>query len=1859
MKISVQGSRDEGLQSREVLPERFGDIVIARPRDAVRIGATRAGGEAATVEIGDDQVVELTLDGGVTLYLPPEDVSEMGKRSERGGAVEPGTVMLPAGLPIGDTERGVGAWLLKGLRALDIDLGNRTASAIGKALDESNVGVPGVYAWTPRTTATTLSPTTQAEANGGDLIPVKLPRGEGPLLVFLHGTFSSVNGSFGDLPRHPDWTRLCSLYAQRMFALEHRTLTESPIANAIALLEALKPLGTNGAGQGPELHLVSHSRGGLIGELLARAARTDGKPPFEDVDFRLVAEQANDLKRLNDLLLEVRPRITRFVRVACPARGTTLASDRLDKYLNVVLNAIGQVLSAIASPAVAQVYDFIKAFLLAVIAARKDGEDAVSKLPGLEAMRPESGFIRMLNRADVSSAADLSVIKGDVEAAGLLRRLQVWAADAFYREDHDFVVNTGAMDGGVVRAGGIREVFDRGAGVNHFSYFRNERTARLIAGGLTRGDKDNGGFAPPASSTTWEASTRRSGDRRPVVFVVPGFTGSLLDVDNKHVWQDLLRLACGDLVKLDVLAKDVQASGLMRDTYEDLCRQLEASHEVIPFHYDWRLLIEDSATVLANALRRKLDEHSGLPVRIVAHSMGGLVARTALGIDAPLRQEFAKREGSRLVMLGTPNGGSHSMAMLLMGRDRLMRMLALLDVTRDSREHLQIISRFPGVLQLLPRDDANDLFSLATWETLAAADDDHDRWVLPRDEDLKSARDFRNRYAAYPVDDAGILYVAGQADTPCGLLIDGGVRFAQTREGDGRVPWETGLLPKMEKVWYASARHGDLARDPTARAAIVDLLRDGGTSRLSTTRPAATRGLEEAPKPLAREVVAVFPAAADLAAAGAGGTVAAPAPPVLRQMTLMVAHGNLAFAKFPVLVGHYNGDTISGAERQLDRWHDGRLEARRRLRLYPGPIGTAEIIIDPEGRRKDAVVVGLGDPGGLTPAGLEESLVQGLLRYAVTYRDLCALRRKRFDGSLSLSMLLVGSGDGGLPVPTCCEVIVRALQRAQQALAEREDQAHLAQIEIIELYEDRAVETWHALLKLTKGNDDTHQDVQLVPEIDQRDGGRRRIRTDSDPLWWQPIQITVDVVGGEYLLKAITSSGRARAEATSVLGAVEVARRFTAQAISGATATGGQQSENPSRALYELLWPNTLKAQGLGDRNIRLIIDERAATLPWELLDDRCDWLNNAGQRKEPPAVRAGLVRQLVQQRFRERIDVPSGQRRALVIGDPRGDPHPGYGPLPEAEEEAKEVAGQLERYGYAVTRLIGREVMPTQVINALLSHAWTIVHVAAHGDVQKEISAGLPFFTDTADGVRQRMRKATGVVLGKDVFLEPCLLDQMQVPPELFFVNCCHLGKMRPDAKPGATPVEDAVALSGRPELAASFAVQLIRMGVRGVIAAGWAVNDRLGRRFAERFYEGFLRDGEKFGKASRDARESVYNVNRSDPTWGAYQCYGEPDWRIAYGAAGSGNGDRPPFGMLSEAIAAIEQVREDAQTISVRDVAKERENLDAIRKQIEAARPSWAHKADLAAAFAEAYGEIGCLDGAIEYYKQALRAENGQVSVRAVEQLANLQVRDAVRRLRAPEDESEKGAKKTRLTADAARDAIDQAIRSVQALIEFGAETAERWSLIGSAHKRKAQIFADGGHPAELQDALANMAAAYHRAGELAGPDGRPHQLLTVTAKLAQAIIAGNIDSKEVDDVNALLTDCRRWAGLSEDAGPARADDDDSNFTTWASKADTAFLIAIADVVIARAHAAAAPSAAGETDGGGGEAPPKPTLSREQRDRIVTLCEECRGRQTSSLKSLSMLEQVDFFIDILDNLPVWKDISEALKGIKGVVAT
>ena len=1631
--LRVPGTEEtcDGVETHQT--DRLGGVIKVRRKGAVRMDAARAAktGDSVTVDnVGDDDVIEVELDGGVKIWTTLGQFREdFGVAPSRG---EPGVVAFPTELALGSPSRGLGTWILKALRIFDVDVSGVSAVKIAEKLEDRLQPGPGLYQCCRRDRF-------ELRSSGEEVLP-----SDQPMLVLLHGTASSTEGSFGEL-----WTpeagrilgRLCETYGDAMFAYEHRTLTQSPIENALELAQKLPA--------GARLHLVSHSRGGLVGELLCRGARAG--EPFDQLELDLFADSEGQVRsrdraaltELNRLLQKKRFQIERFVRVACPARGTTLAARRLDRWLSIILNLVGMIPGFKGNP----VYELLSDFLLAVAKERTDP----ATLPGLEAMMPESPLIRMLNRPGVTVAADLTVIAGDVQSSGILDRLKFLIADLYYKGEHDLVVDTHSMRGGAERINGGRLFFNQGPEVNHFRYFRNSRSADMILAGLAAPAASlQAGFQPLVTrrNPITERSCRKVAGPRPVVFVLPGIMGSHLGVKGDCIWLDFLALAFGGLSKLVIGAKRVEPQALVGKAYGDLIDYLGASHEVMPFPYDWRQSLQEEGRRLGKSLAQKLDEaeRNDQPVRILAHSMGGLLARAMITECPEVWERIIRHPGGRLIMLGTPNKGSFVIPRMLMGQERLMRMIAMLDFRHSHKELLRVVSQYPGVLEMLPVGEDIDFFSPDTWQQFHRTYSKG--WVLPDAGRLEEARRFRSRLDACPLDGQRMFYVAGRARaTPFAIACRTDARdeericFHATPYGDGRVTWAGGI-PDGVRTWYMDAEHGDMADHQPAFGAILDLLQRGDTVRLSTAPLAVARGMPES-FPLPPDSVSVFPDYSEVEAAALGSHTHLKPVEKTKAVDVSVVHGNLAFASYPVAVGHYQGDTIISAEAHLDHLLRGRLRQRHRLGLYPGGLETSAIFLtaDREANSAGAIVIGLGSVGELTPNTLTHTFTRALLDYALMVAESTDDAFAGMNGAprpVTVSSLLIGTGAGGIRVEDSVIAILRAVHRAGLALQDcgLHNRVLIESIEFIELWEDRAIQAARVLSRI---NDDPElrHGFACQPLLRRVSGSRSRVVYEEAQGWWQRMQVHCD---GDGALRFNAMTGRARAEIALLPTQRSLVDGFIARAIRTT-----QSDRAVGKTLFEMLIPNRLKEEAPDRQDLIMVLNEEAAAYPWELLEDR------ASEGGWPLAVENGLLRQLETEVFREWVST-TPQNTALVIGDPVSD----LVPLPGAQEEADIVWELLAKHGFNAGKAVCQTAQT--IVEALHADAYRILHLAGHGVYQYPVTE--PGESCGQCGQTMPQKKLSGMVLGKGVFLTPADVEQMREVPELVFINCCHLGRIEN---------QDANEQPAFHKLAANLAAQFIRMGVRAVIAAGWAVDDVAAKTFARTFYEQLL-GGAPFGRAVSSARRRTYEQHKSVNTWGAYQCYGDPDYTLAPRVEDD-KVVQYKFNPVStaEALAELNNLVGDAETVPDEKLSTLRRYLSDLEQSLP---PDWLADAQVRAALGAAYGEVESFKEAVEHYLAALALKDANLPVKAIEQLGNLQARWAVQLWKTPGEPA--GPPVDML--------IGKAIEHIGGLLKF-AKTSERLCLMASIYKRQAWVHSKDDPKASLEQ----MRAYFKEAHEL----------------------------------------------------------------------------------------------------------------------------------------------------------------------------
>ena len=724
------------------------------------------------------------------------------------------------------------------------------------------------------------------------------------------------------------------------------------------------------------------------------------------------------------------------------------------------------------------------------------------------------------------------------------------------------------------------------------------------------------------------------------------------------MWAKVPDLVFGGLRKLRIDATNVKPTQPIARYYGELIEFLAQTHKVIPFAYDWRLPVEQEADRLAQELRREFEQarQQKQPVRVLAHSMGGLVTRTMIARHSALWREVCAEPGARLLMLGTPNGGSHSITELLVGTSATLRKLALVDLRHSQQELLEIISRFPGVLAMLPVDPREDYFVPKTWRSY------HERagagWILPRDQDLVQARRFRQLLDRTPLDPASTVYVAGRADiTLAGMSFNPEARrgeqiqFLATARGDGRVTWDSGI-PTGVPTWYMDVEHGDMPAHPPSYNAFLQLLQNGTTKLLSQTAPVSRAAAELFVAP--RAIDEIYPNAEELEASvlGAGRRRRKAAKPSEAPVRIRVVHANLALARYPVAVGHYAGDSIISAEAHLDRALDGEFSRRNVLGLYPGAVGTSALFInpnlhqDPPPSPLGAIVIGLGTPGALNAGTLSRAFSRAMLDYVIEWnnheRSLAASRGKEASNDLGLTTLLVGTGAGGVTVPDCVHAILQGVVRTNQALAAARQPQRIREVEFIELWEDRAIQAVRACQDVNS-DPELRDFFAIHPEMESKKGGMRRISYEEPSGWWHRVQILGG--GGDdsnyRTLRFTATTRRARNEVRLLPTQRALVDRFVEEAI-GTT----HDNRSVSRTLFEMLLPNELKEQAPDQDDIVLMLDEEAARYPWELLEDP------GGSGRNPFVIEHGVLRQLETQQFRESVR-PVVERNALVIGDP------------------------------------------------------------------------------------------------------------------------------------------------------------------------------------------------------------------------------------------------------------------------------------------------------------------------------------------------------------------------------------------------------------------------------------------------------------------------------------------------------------------------------------------------------------------------------------------------------------------------------
>lgn len=950
-------------------------------------------------------------------------------------------------------------------------------------------------------------------------------------------------------------------------------------------------------------------------------------------------------------------------------------------------------------------------------------------------------------------------------------------------------------------------------------------------------------WAELSNLATQAAAVRAQRDLQPVakpaqsVLILPGIMGSRLGMPRsaqrpaRVLWIDPLRIAAGQLMKLALpRGASLQPLGVLLFTYARLKLMLEIGGCDAHFHaYDWRRDLGQLGWELARRIERE-----AVPPVIVAHSMGGLVARSALAL-------LPRRAVRRLILAGTPNQGTYAAVQALCGTYPSVRRIAMLDL-KHSAETLarQVFVTFPGLYQLLPPRDPGagvDVYDPARWPHA----------VRPDPALLARAAQARVSLAA-PDDRFRQILGMGHQTTVGIHQASGGFGYELAITGDGTVPLASATL-KGVPAWYVREIHGNLLGNLQVIRCVLDLVQKGRSDRL----PQRPERLHAHPmmiddRQLRRQFRGKIhwrrlgPPERERLMQQISGTPTRTAPePPPRSLELCVASGNIADARGgAVVLGIFRNVTPGGAARAVDERLHGAVQELSARRMFSGDAG--QMFTLPAGTRalraRMVLFAGMGDFDRFdaqTQAFVSENVVR-------------LLARSRIE---DFTTVLFGTGSG----ISMEQASIQQLRGYLRGLATADPGCRLRRISFCARGTTQLARLRRAL----------HSAVQQLQQEGQTPGIRivmRELRLEPVPLPRQarPMRRIATVPAlvappTAYLVLAQEPAERTKVRIRASLltagakAAVFASHREFGRAqldemlddLHGGDFTEGQLRRYGERMGQLLLAPDLREAliEARGS-HLAIVHDAPLSQLPWETLRIG-SWVPalSAGLSRRYAAENLSVARWSEIRRLGETLEL-------LLVADPTGD-------LPGARTEAQRLielfAGHPQIHLHVVQ---GPQATRARLLDAFRSGAYDVLHYAGHAHF------------DARQAGRSGIYCAGGEILcGAD-------LSQLAGLPALVFFNACESGRLR--AAPQSRLRQSLASVNG---LAESF----LRGGVANYLGTYWPVGDESALAFSSALYAGIVR-GTSLGEAVNRARASVRRALSCD--WADYLHYGDHEFAI-----------------------------------------------------------------------------------------------------------------------------------------------------------------------------------------------------------------------------------------------------------------------------------------------------------------------------------------------------------------------------------------
>jgi pimeloyl-ACP methyl ester carboxylesterase len=969
---------------------------------------------------------------------------------------------------------------------------------------------------------------------------------------------------------------------------------------------------------------------------------------------------------------------------------------------------------------------------------------------------------------------------------------------------------------------------------------------------------------------TQEAQLRgmRAGER---VLILPGIMGSKLGYPrfgpfDDVIWADPIQIARGRLseLALDGRQPQIEALGVILFAYLKLKLTLKiAGYDADFFPYDWRLDLIGLGKRLALQIKSQ-----GPKVHLVAHSMGGLVARSAL-LEKP-------KELQRIVMLGTPNFGSFAPLQAIRGQYSLANKLAFLDLAHSKEDLANIFRTLPGLCEMIPSPEkfTRNFFELAAWPAGGVRPD---KAALAAA--LKTQRELPTDYDQ--------LYIIAGVDQE--TVVDAAVAsnefvYTTSAVGDGTVPLQCVLLPTAKQIYYIAESHGSLPNNATVERAVDAILATGQTSLLPTTYQArraaplrtvrerdleappyqGNRGralstgekrwiLEEVAAPDVVPVTVLVPSG--VPAAAIAPTPAAEAPLMSdsvvigrrrqHRLDVTLAFGSITQVEADAYVlGIFDTVPPGGAALALDQLLDGAITQMDMRRMFNPAVGSISIL--PTGkhpvRARVVAFAGLGSFDQFKAETLEvvgENLVRTFVNTRVD----------------DFATVPIGGASGAFTP----EALLRLMTGFLRGLLDADQNHHFRGITICET--DRArfkvmqAEFYRLCgTKLFDGVEVTLHEVELAPvpepvaqrevvaEVPQSvflivrdetkaDTGRNQRRPDAGTIEYGCSVLTAGSTAAVYKARQPIS----RKDLDRLLARLATERGLTLTEV-----------KNFGADVTRLVLPESISAILARHLEHPLVVvhDALSSRIPWEtlIIDGKFPALES-GLAHRYEAEELAIAKWLEQRQQRSTLEI-------LLVVNPTGD-------LNGAEAEGDRIKAIFDKLkpAIALRELRGEQARKHDVARCLGSGQFDVVHYAGHA------------FFDPA------VPSKSGILCAGREVLSGVDLVNLGSLPSLVFFNACEAGRLRRGAK--TAKINPTMTTADRVQRGASFAEAFLRGGVANYVGTYWPVGDAAALTFAETFYPQLLA-GKPLGGALIAGRNKVRELGSAD--WADYILYGDP---------------------------------------------------------------------------------------------------------------------------------------------------------------------------------------------------------------------------------------------------------------------------------------------------------------------------------------------------------------------------------------------